>query len=104
MLKNLYDDFSLMFYRRWPKAEGKITAVDICPGTERDVVIVYEFSVGDDGPYTGESSRPFSFEGTTVMDIERRLSVGKPVLIRYRIDNPSINKLDPSFWKNLIDF
>ena len=104
MLKNLYDDFSLMFYRRWPKAEGKITAVDICPGTEPDVVIVYEFSVGDDGPYTGESSPPYSFDGTTVMDIERTLSVGKSVWIRYRLDDPSVNKLDPSFWEDLIDF
>jgi len=104
MLKNLYDDLSLMFYRRWPKVEGKITAVDICPGTEPDVVIVYEFSVGDDGPYTGESSPPYSFDGTTVMDIERTLSVGKSVWIRYRLDDPSVNKLDPSFWEDLIDF
>ncbi len=60
MFNDLYDAISLLWSWRWPVAEGEVTAVDIermrhdrNSDTAR-LAVAYEFSVGDDGPYTGE--------------------------------------------------
>ncbi len=88
MFSDLYDSISLWFSWRWPRAEGVITAVH----TDRESdaagpVVVYEFSVGDDGPYTGESA----WFGDTVYINEL---VGRKTTVRYRKDDPSVNRLD----------
>ncbi len=57
MLDNLYDAISLLWSWRWPVAEGEVTAVDVERNREKEtarLAVAYEFSVGSDGPYTGE--------------------------------------------------
>lgn len=103
MFGELYDNILLVFYRRWPTAEAVIAAVDIGYGKGLDVVVVYEFSIDNDGPYTGESRSPSWFGGSDVLEINKKLAVGSTVQIRYRADNPSVNKLDIGVWKDLED-
>ncbi len=103
MPSDLYDRFSLLFSQHWPTVEGSITAVDIGSGRGFQIVVVYEFSVGDDGPYTGQSSSPFWFGGRDVLYINKKLRVGQIITIRYRRDCPSVNKADIGVWKDLED-
>ena len=103
MFSELFETISLVFSRRWPTAEGTITAVDLGYGKGLNITVVYEFSVGDDGPYTGETRSPSWFGGTDVLNISKQLAVGNTIMIRYRVDNPSVSKLDPSIWKDLED-
>ncbi len=71
-----------------PRAEGVVTAVHADSESKTaGLVIVYEFLVGDDGPYTGESA----WFGDTVYINEL---VGRKTKIRYRKDDPSVNRLD----------
>ena len=107
MFSDLYDSISLLFSWRWPKAEGVITAVDLRNSryTQREtsdlrLVVVYEFSLGDDGPYTGETTWPQWFSGTDVMEINYKLAIGRKVTVRYRPGDPSVNKLDRSVWQD----
>jgi len=61
MFNDLYDVISLAWSWRWPVANGVITAVDVERFRSSNgrysarLAVAYEFSVGDDGPYTGES-------------------------------------------------
>ena len=103
MLADLYDNISLMFSRRWPTTEASITAVDLSYGRGIRVVVVYEFSLDDDGPYTGQSPSPWWFGGTDVTYINNKLQVGQTVTVRYRRDRPSVNKIDRSVWSDLQD-
>lgn len=103
MFSDLYDSISLLFSRRWPKAEGVITAVDARTiyfkgqASGFRLVVVYEFSIGADGPYTGESASPqFREDGMNITD---QFAVGRAVSVRYRADDPSVNKLDPRTWQ-----
>ena len=102
MLEDLRDAASLLFSRSWLKAEGSITRVYVDP-YERGFYlrIAYEFSIGADGPYTGESRCPTWFGGTDVLDINNTFAIGRSVPIRYKPGDPSINKIDPSFWGDL---
>lgn len=84
MFKDLYDRISLLFSKNWPTAEGKITGVYPNPGGRgAQGMVVYEFSVGDDGPYTGEAP----WFGNVIC-------TGGPVTVRYRTDDPSVNTID----------
>ena len=107
MFSDLFDNISLIFSWRWPKAEGVITAIDLqhiydeVSGTERPrIVVVYKFSVGDDGPYTGESAWP-RLEQMDLMNINEVLRPGQAVTVLYRKNNPSVNRLDRSVWRDL---
>ncbi|MFZ0296250.1 MAG: DUF3592 domain-containing protein [Candidatus Sulfotelmatobacter sp.] len=99
MFSDLYDDISLLFYRRWPSVEGEITAVRILGSTAR-LLVEYSFSV-EDTSYIGEAGRPSWSVGTAPIDIRERFPVGQSVTVRYRPDNPSVNKLDRSVWEDL---
>lgn len=60
MFEDLCDAVSLIFSRWWPQAQGEITAVDVERIRQRGgdtlrLAVAYKFSLGDDGPYTGES-------------------------------------------------
>ena len=103
MFGELYENLSLLFYWRWPTVEGVITAADLIYGRYPAIVIVYEFSVGEDGPYTGQSRSPFWFGSTNVNGINKQLAAGERVLVRYRPNQPSVNKLDSSVWRDLED-
>ena len=104
MFSALYDYISLLFSWRWPRAEGEVTAVDARPeqnargGQHLRLVVVYKFSIGKDGPYTGETAWPSLYQDVNLTDVNEKLRVGQAVPVRYRPDDPSINRVDRSFW------
>ena len=68
-----------------------------------ELVVEYKFSLGSDGPYTGESVSP----PTTALDVKiinERMRVGQPVTVRYRKDDPSVNKVDKTVWEEFRDW
>lgn len=83
---------------RWPLARGRITAIDVERNREKRtarLAVAYEFSVGADGPYTGESFwRPQFAEEKGVGIARKRLRLHQEVTVRYRPDDPSVNSLD----------
>jgi hypothetical protein len=88
MFNDLYDSISLWFSWRWPRVDGVITAVhNDSQSKNAGPMVVYEFSVGDDGPYAGESA----WFGNMVYMNEL---VGRKITVRYREDDPSVNRLD----------
>jgi Protein of unknown function (DUF3592) len=98
MFNDLFDAFSYLWSWRWPVADGQVTAVDIERiGEGRNktfrLAVAYEFSLGEDGPYTGESFwRPAFLAKTRVQNTARRFHRRQQVAIRYRPDDPSINR------------
>lgn len=99
MFSDLYDYISLLFYRQWPGVQGEITAVRTLGGSGR-LLIEYSFSL-EDRPYIGEAGCPSWSVGTAAINIHERLPIGQSVMVRYRRDNPSVNKLDRSVWQDL---
>jgi hypothetical protein len=86
---------------------GEVTAVDVerIPGSEgRDtfrLAVAYKFSVGNDGPYTGESFwQPLFFSKKRVLGARHNVHVHQQVLVHYRQDDPSVSKLDRRVWQN----
>jgi hypothetical protein len=108
MFEDLYDAISILWSWKWPQACGEITEVDIERiHRSRDtntfrLAVAYRFDVNGDGPYTGESfwTPAFSQEKRTRQGA-RKLHRHQQVLIRYRPDDPSINRLDRSVWRDL---
>jgi hypothetical protein len=99
MFEDLYDSISVLWSRRWPIADGKITEViSERLGRSRDrarLAVAYEFSIGNDGPYTRESFwTPAFFPLRRVSSARKRLRKGARVTVRYRPDDPGVNKLD----------
>jgi len=99
MFNDLFDSISLLFYWQWPRIGGEITAVRILGGSGR-LVLEYRFSLGD-GSYIGEAGCPFWSVGVAAINVYERFPVGHAVTVRYRRDNPSVNKLDGSVWQDL---
>ena len=98
MFEALYDYLSFALSWRWPKAEGVITAVDMFEGQQ--LIVVYDFSLGEYGPYTGQSAMPSWFRGAD-LSVNESLRVGSEVTVRYRRGDRSVNRLDWSVWQNL---
>jgi uncharacterized protein DUF3592 len=101
MFNDLYDAVSLFWSWRWPTAIGQITAVDVERIRQSNgryqarLAVAYEFSIGDDGPYTGEGFwRPAFFSARRVASARRKVRVRRQVSVRYRPDDPSVNTLD----------
>ena len=101
MFNDLYDVVSLLWSWRWPLANGEVTAVDVerikdSRGRyQARLPVAYEFSVGDDGPYTGECfCRPAFFSLKRVASARRKIRIRRRVSVRYRPDDPSVNTLD----------
>jgi hypothetical protein len=108
MFGELWDYISVVFSWRWPKAEGAITSVHTrtfryCDrgGSDLRLVVTYAFSVGTDGPYTGETVSPALFGEIDEIDLDKTLRIGQAVIVRYRQDDPSLNRLDRSVWQSL---
>ena len=108
MFDDLYDAISLLGSWRWPEVMGEITAVDVerikhSDGSVRlRLAVAYKFSLNGDGPYTGESFwNPAFCVNRRVRDARRKIRVRKPVLVRYRSDDPSVNRLDRHEWQSL---
>jgi valyl-tRNA synthetase len=108
MFEDLYDTVSLIFSRLWPEAQGEITAIDVermrhSQGADTlRLAVAYKFSLGDDGPYTGESFwQPAFFVNKRVAAARHKLHLHQAVVVHYRSDDPSVNKLDRSLWRTL---
>lgn len=110
MFENLYDKISTLWSWRWPETVGEVTAVDVERvhdpegGETLRLAVAYKFSIGDDGPYTGESFwQPLfpQFSKKRVLAARHNVLVHQQVLVRYRADDPSVSKLDRCVWQNL---
>ncbi len=108
MFEDLYDAVSVIFSPWWPTAKGEITAIDILrihhsrSSDTLRLAVAYKFSLGDDGPYTGESFwQPAFFVNKRVAAARHKLHVRQTVTVRYRSDDPSINRLDRQMWNDL---
>jgi hypothetical protein len=104
---DLYDAALFLFSWRWPTVGGEIT-VDIeriRHSRVRDtfrLAVAYKFSLGDDGPYTGESFwEPAFFAKRRVAAARHKLRTRQPVTVRYRRDDPSVNRLDRQSWRGV---
>jgi hypothetical protein len=100
MFDDLYDGISFLWSWRWPLASGKITAVDVerfRHGSGRytaRLAVACEFSVGNDGPYTGECFwRPAFSSVRRTASARREIHVSGQVSVRYRPNDPSVNTL-----------
>jgi hypothetical protein len=108
MFEDLYDAVSFLWSWRWPANDGRVTEVLVerikhhrNPDTFR-LSVTYEFSIGADGPYTGESFwAPAFCQKRRVIAARHKFRSHQPVVVRYRADDPSVNKLDQSLWKGL---
>jgi len=99
VFEDLYDSISFLWSRRWPVAEGIVTEVlGEHRGRNDDrarLAVSYEFWVGSDGPYTGESFwTPAYCEIRRVAAARKEVHRRQKVQVRYRPDDPSINTLD----------
>ncbi len=89
MFEDLYDEISLLWSRFWPVADGIVTEV-ISERLGHDqqrirLAVAYEFSVGEDGPYTGESFwTPAFCQLRRVANARKRIRKGQKIRIRYR--------------------
>jgi hypothetical protein len=108
MFEELYDTISRLFSWRWPEAMGEVTAVDVERVPEYNnnetfrLAVAYKFSVGIDGPYTGESFwQAAFFARRRVVTARRKIRIHQPVIVRYRPDDPSVNTLDRRAWESL---
>jgi hypothetical protein len=108
MFGDLYDALSMLWSWSWPIATGEATVVEVerlRHSRGRDTLrlcVAYKFFVGSDGPYTGESFwAPAFFRNKRVSAGRHKMRSRQRVLVRYRTDDPSVNRLDPSVWKEL---
>ena len=103
MFEGLYDLISLLWSWRWPQVAGQVTAVDVEKvGRALRLAVAYKFSVGEDGPYCGESFWSPALAGDgRVLEARRKIRVGHSVQVRYRPDDPSVNTMDGSVWNRL---
>jgi Protein of unknown function (DUF3592) len=105
MFDDLYDSMTKLLSWRWPTCQGEVTAVDIDPlaqrryGPDIRLAVAYRFSVGDDGPYTGELFWE-ALTSASVLAAKDNIVVGQSVTVRYRRDNPSVNTLDTRGWRD----
>ena len=108
MFDDLHDAVSMLWCWRWPVAEGEITAVEIEPFAMKPdketirLAVAYKFSVGNDGPFTGETFwRPLFPSVKRMLDAKDTFHISQQVPVRYRSDDPSVNRLDRCVWQGL---
>ena len=110
VFEDLYDKISTLWSWRWPEAMGEVTAVDVERvrhsegGDTLKLAVAYKFSIGPDGPYTGESFwQPFLSltSEKRIHGAHRKIHIHQQVLVRYRADDPSVSKLDKRVWRDL---
>jgi hypothetical protein len=108
MFEDLYDAVSQIFSHWWPQARGEITAIDVervrhSRGSDTlRLAVTYKFSLGSDGPYTGESFwQPPFLTNKRVAGARHKLRLRQSVNVRYRSDDPSVNRLDHEVWQDL---
>jgi len=99
MFNDLYDAMSFLWSWRWPVADGRVTEViSERMGRKKDrarLAVAYEFSTGSDGPYTGECFwTPAFLQVRRVASARKKIRRSAGVRVRYRPDDPSVNRLD----------
>ena len=100
MFEALMDEVSKLFSWQWPIAQGEITVAEIERIHDNEALrlsVTYKFSIGDDGPYSGEAywQPKFSIHLVEKMrTAKKQMFVGRPVEVRYRPSDPSVNRLD----------
>jgi len=106
MFDDFYDAISMLWSWGWPTSVGEVTAVDIerikhgRGGDTLRLAIAYKFSTGDDRPYTGESfGEPSLCRNRRVIAARHIVRLRQTVTVRYRRDDPSVNRLDRRVWK-----
>ena len=107
MFDGLLDSLSFLWSGSWPKAIGEITDVYTARlrgryGYYLRLIVSYKFSIGEDGPYTGEDYwQAYPFGSTRrVIRARQRFRTGDFLVVRYRKADPSTNKIDRSVWEN----
>ena len=108
MFDDLYDAVSFLWSWRWPESVGEVTAVEIERIRESNnrfrlrLAVAYKFFVNDDGPYTGESFwNPAFCANRRVPAARHKIHAHQSVIVRYRVDDPSVNRLDYRVWRSL---
>jgi hypothetical protein len=101
IFEDLYDSISHLWSWCWPCTDGKVTEVlgehiSFRNGEKRArLAIAHEFSVGADGPYTGECFwTPVFFSIRRVAKARRKVHARQRVRVRYRPGDPSVNTPD----------
>lgn len=98
MFEDLYEEVSLLCSRFWTVADGVVTEViSERLGREQQrirLAVAHEVSVGEDGPYTGESFwTPAFCQLRRVADARKRIRKRQRIRVRYRPSDPSVNTL-----------
>ncbi|HTS38127.1 MAG TPA: hypothetical protein VMH04_20800 [Candidatus Solibacter sp.] len=100
MFEELYDLVSRLGSWRWPVVDGRVTEVlgeriEFRNGEKRArLAVAYEFSVGDNGPYTGECFwTPLFMSVARVAQARKLVHKHQAVRVRYRPDDPCVNSL-----------
>ena len=108
MFDDLYDAVSFLWSWRWPETLGEVTAVDVERVKDSEsmesfrLAVAYKFSIGTDGPYTGESFwQPIFSSQSRALASRHNIRVHQQVAVRYRSDDPAVNKLDRRVWQSL---
>lgn len=87
----------------WPVTQGEVTdaVIDVFnteDGPSERLFVTYKFYVGSDGPYTGGanwSPRWGTFGARRLLEAaQHEMHIGRPVRVRYRPEDPSLNELD----------
>ena len=107
MFRDLYDGLTLLWSWRWPTVQGNVTDVTVERFTNKSgpaqtlrLSVAYEFYVGTDGPYTGETNWTPAFSSKQrIKTAHDRIRKGHFVPVRYRPHDPSVNRLDGSVWR-----
>jgi hypothetical protein len=101
VFNDLYDAISMLGNCRWPIADGEITPAlfeRIPSNLERDtmgLVVAYKFSVGNDGPVSGETCwEPLFPKVKRLQEARAKFLVGQHIRVRYRAGDPSVNRCD----------
>ena len=81
----------------WPKVRSTAVDIEETRNHEYRLSVTYKFSIGLNGPYTGEG---FWKPALTYHALQRvrcaqaSLRIGQRVEVRYRHDDPSVNRLN----------
>ena|SRR6516164_7132806 len=108
MFEDLRDSVSMLWSWRWRRARGSVTEA-IVERIDRGrnlvtyrLAVAYKFSVGDDGPYTGEGLwNPAFCAKRRALQARRNVRSGHWITVRFRPDDPSVNRPDAEFWKSI---
>ena len=109
MFEDLYDACTRLFSFTWPTANAEITDMEMENLGDHNeprfrMCVCYRFYVGDDGPYSGEDFWKPMWTYKQLQRLKRakqNLLLKHTVPVRYRRDDPSLNRLDTDAWRGI---